>query len=136
MGVELGEFFRGERRWSQFHRLLRGLPWHSLYRRAVQDDPDVAEAYAKRVTDVSVFDAPESPSLREWDEFRELAADIADAVSLSTIQQINAQIPKGKPSLKFKPAKRPVPAMQLALRERERELESALEDSFLSDLGG
>lgn len=115
-------------------RLLRGLPWYSLYRRAVQDDPDVAEAYASSVTDSTELEPSDHPSLREWDEHRELSADIIDAINNQTVSMISSQIPKGKPRPKFRPTKRPNPAMQRALKARRKELDSALEDDLMRQL--
>ena len=102
----------------------------------MQDDEEVAKSYAAGIDDLADIDGASSPQLGNWDEWRELAADIQDAINAQTISLVSSQIEKGKPRPKFKPVPRPEPAMQRAIKAREKELEAQMEDSFMGILGG
>lgn len=96
----------------------------------------MAREYAAGINDLSAFDSDGKPPLSQWDEWSELAADISDAVNSQTIALISSKIERGKPRPKFKPAPRPMPAMQRAVKAREKELESLMENGFMGMLGG
>lgn len=96
----------------------------------------MAEGYAARVTNLAEIDGDGKPHLDQWDEWRELAADIRDAVHQQTVMLVASRTPKGKPRPGFKPVPRPESAMQRALKAREKELEALLEDDFMGLLGG
>lgn len=123
-GMDLLDFFRGVYPWTLLDRILPQLPWQSQFKKALENDADQALKYAEQFTDLDQFDADSGgPSLYDWDEFRELSADISDKISEQIVAALLPHIPKGKAKPKVKPVKRPKTARQRAVMARKRELE-------------
>ncbi|MGK9270499.1 hypothetical protein KXR83_05800 [Williamsia muralis] len=139
LGVDLLDFFRGVLPWEKLDRLLPQLPWQSQFKKAMENDPEQARKYAEQFTDLEQFDSQEAstagPSIFDWDEWRELSADISDKISEQIVAALLPHIPKGKSRPKVKPVRRPKTARQKAVAARKRALEqieqSEIEAAFL-----
>ena len=119
--------------WAKFHRLIDRLPWHSHYKRALADDPDLAERAAAGITDLDAVDdeKPREISMADWDQFRDLAAAVEDKLSHVVAAVLAPHVEK-MPTIP--PARRPKTAYEKAAKARIRELEDEFYDDMVSIL--
>lgn len=136
LGLDILDFFRGDLPWGKFHRMILRLPWYSDYKRALEEDLEFWTEYYAQVEDPEELaqSGGGRPSLKGWDEYRELAADLKDQISQQTISLLSPHVPKGKPKPKFKPVVRPVPARIRAMEARQDALDDAFEAEFMGML--
>lgn len=135
LGVDLLDFFRGVHPWGKLSRLTVRLPWYSNYKRALEDDEEFWREYYAQVDDPQeLSQTADRPSMAGWDEWRDMAAEIKDHISMQTISLLSPHVPKGKPKPKFKPVKRPLPARARIHKERQDALDDALEASLIGML--
>lgn len=121
------EWFRGERPWPQFLRLIDRLPPHSHYKAALAMDDE----YAREV--VRFIDPDKEPALTPQGLTREVLAlmDLTDAV-ISLRYVVMAQNAKRKPPTP-KPMRRPFTAIQRYLKDKERNRLMSVASMFLPD---
>lgn len=139
LGLDLLDFFRGIHPWGKLFRITSRLPWHSQFRKAVESDVEGAEEWASslKLEDIDrLMETTREPSLFEWDERRELAADIVDAMNFNTIMMIAVNTKKKSKRPKFKPVPRPKTARQKALAARKRVLEKQEADEIIAQMTG
>lgn len=128
-GLDLHQFFRGERPWGMLRRLLLQLPPSSRYVIAKRNDPEVAleVARAAREERAAGRGGKWHPSAFEWNEQTELSAALLDRmgelVALMQDLPIAGKRRKAKPP---KPTPRPVGAIEKA--------EQRLADEHVSEI--
>lgn len=111
------------------YRLVGRLPRLSHYKRAVADDPELAELMAAQITDLDDEDSTpvRELTLADWDANRDMAADIVDKLA----EVIGAVLaPHVKTMPKIAVARRPKTEQQKAVAARVR----VLEDEFVDDI--
>jgi len=116
--------------WSKLYRLIQFLPWHSKYKLAIADDPELGQLAAAAIKDLDDLDtaAVEIP-LRDWDPFRDMTTGLQDKLSEVVIACL---APHMKTPPKMTPAPRPKTARQKAIEVREQALESEFYDDMVS----
>jgi hypothetical protein len=127
--VELIQFFRDERPWSQFWRLLEDLEkfGDSRYVRAQQNDPDVAEEWAKRELDKKEEVGQKwRPEPEEWTLLHELTAQVRDR--LGSLAALLADLPTGVKTRHSHPE--PFPRPETELDRAKRRLEAEREQAY------
>lgn len=73
LGLDLNDWLRGERDWSDFWDLKEQLPTFSKYRVAQLNDPDLIEYLAQQPDPKG-----SKPSIEEWDSLREMLSNTND----------------------------------------------------------
>lgn len=125
--MELVQFFRGERPWSQLLRLLDGLPPSSRYVIAKRNDPVVALEVARADRDRrATGQGRYRPPAVGWDTHADLLARVVDR--LGEVAALLADMPIRGKQRKAKPPP-PVPRPLTAIEKAEHQLsqEHALE---------
>lgn len=104
-GVELLDWFRGERPWRQLIRLLDQLPPSSRFIIAKRDDPEEALAVARVLRDHRAMGrGGYRPPAAEWNTATELQAAVLDR--LGEVVALLADMPIAGKKRKAKPPKR------------------------------
>lgn len=95
------------------------------------DDPDLAQMAALSITDPTEYEKQSDPNMRDWDIYREILAEVRDAISSSTAALLGPHTKKGKPPKPdFIP--RPKSAQQVAIEARIKNLDSELETDLIN----
>lgn len=82
--IDIAEFFRGERGWLQFHRLVGQLPRNSRFQAAWHSDPEAAREHIRRNPELVNSDSTptERPTraLNEWSPEVELLTALVNEI--------------------------------------------------------
>lgn len=128
--MDLLDFFRGVYQWSKLYRLIEFLPWHSQYKLAIADDPELGRLVAAAIEDLDDLDTVAVEiRLRDWDPFRDMTTGLQDKLSEVVIACL---APHMTTPPKMTPAPRPKTARQKAIEARERVLEAEFYDDMVS----
>ncbi|QDF15389.1 tail assembly chaperone [Gordonia phage Mollymur] len=136
LNLDLLDFFRGELPWPKLYRLLRKLPPGSRYKSALAQNMELAqllldmedkESEDKWAADLLADDEEEKPeeelsptsAIGHTAEV-ELLMKIADWLQTLNSTLIGVNMPKGKRPPRVRPHPRPVSAIQVLRREREK----------------
>lgn len=132
-GVDLGNLWRA-RRWTKLLDLIDHLPSHSHYSAAVMNDEEhaklLAEAHAKKKKDGGQ-EEDRGPSLTTWTPEVAVLTQVLDAVNSVRYAVVAVQAGKkaGDPP---KPARRPVTALERAMRRAEYNRRKAAHESLVA----
>lgn len=109
MGIDIHDYFRGARKWTEFHRLIRRLPRHSHFYASLLDNEEDAAA-------LLADGEPSSFGMRDWTHERDLLSTLIDEVRLMHATLYSSHGGKNFP---FKPMPRPVTALQRVDRRQK-----------------
>lgn len=132
-GVDLGEFWRA-RRWQSLLDTIDRLPGHSHYSAAIANDEEhaklVAETMAKRKA-AGEQDEDRGPALTGWTPEVAVLTQVLDAVNAVRYAVVAVQAGKkaGEPP---KPARRPITALEKAMRRAEYERRKTAHESLVA----
>jgi hypothetical protein len=139
-GVDLHQFFRGERPWRMLRRLISQLPPSSRFVIAKRNDPEIAleVARAARESRAAGTGGKYRPPATEWDTQAELTAAMLDR--LGEVSALLQDMPIAGKKRKAKPPKRtPRPATaiekadQLLADEHVNEIVQDVENAKVSE---
>ena len=131
--VDIHEYFRGERPWSQLRRFLDGLAPTSRYVIAKRNDPEVALATAHALREARHGEGRSRyrPPAVEWDTRAELDAAILDR--LGEVVALLSDLPIAGNKRKGKPPKR-TPRPETAIERAERRLSEEHVEEIVADV--
>lgn len=131
-GVELYDFFRGDRPWSQLARLLAQLPPSSRYMLARREDPERALIVARARREARSTESADRyrPPAVEWDTPTELSAAILDR--LGDVMTLLQDLPIAGKKRKAKPPKR-TPRPETAVERAEQRLAQEHVEEIIAD---
>jgi hypothetical protein len=131
--VDLHEYFRGERPWSQLSRFLEGLAPTSRYVIAKRDDPETALLIARALREARHTEGRGRyrPPAVEWDTRTELGAAILDR--LGEVVALLSDLPIAGKKRKGKPPKR-TPRPETAIERAERRLSEEHVEEIVADV--
>lgn len=127
LGVDLHEFARGDRPWSQFVRLVDRLPAHSRYGAAVREDEDLASQLLELPEEIQ--STPFTPSFVGWTPERELLTALTEAVH--ALHAVTVAAHSDGRVRRVPPLPRPVTAVERVKARRGREIADHVRDTFL-----
>jgi hypothetical protein len=131
--VDLHDYFRGERPWSQLRRFLDGLAPTSRYVIAKRNDPEAALAIARALREARHTEGRSRyrPPAVEWDTRTELGAAILDR--LGEVVALLSDLPIAGKKRKGKPPKR-TPRPETEIERAERRLSEEHVEEIVADV--
>jgi hypothetical protein len=132
-GVDLHQFFRGERPWTMLSRLLQQLPPSSRFVIAKRDDPEMALEVARAMRNARASGKGQRyrPPAAEWNTTAELTAAVVDR--LGEVVTLLQDLPIAGKKRKAKPPK-PVARPESAIERAERELSDEHVNEIIADV--
>lgn len=109
MGIDIHDFIRGRRKWTEFYRLISRLPRHGHFYASLLDNERDAAELVKRGESTTF-------GMRDWTYERELLTLLIEEIRSLHSTLVSAHGGKG---FKVNPLPRPVTAVD-RLRRRER----------------
>lgn len=120
MRIDILDYFRGARPWSQMRRLIAQLPAHSRYKAAIHDDDDFARIVLAQRGDKE----PGAPTMAGYTPVVQAVHDLTDWVkslyALTVAVHTNGSAPKLPPTPRPRTAFDRVARGRLMARHRAR----------------
>lgn len=109
--IDIHDYFRGTRKWTEFYRLIHRLPAHGHFKASLLDSEEDAAVLLER-------GEPTTFGMRDWTYERELLSALVDSVR-SLHSSFVAANTKGGKGFEVKPLPRPVTAID-RIKKRQR----------------
>lgn len=137
IGIDVIDFFTGDRGWREFYAYMNELPPHSKFRSAISQDPDLAKSQVDSLSDDDIREIMEKD---DKDGDKTITPEGYD-MQIEKLNQVIEEVRllrlgmTGDKKTKFTPPIRPSTEADSLIKERIEALEQIDRDTFEKELG-